>query len=223
TSESFFSQPLVTPVTILATSARIVPDMASAWFELPSALHLSVSPSFSMPTFGSIGRATVPSGPLMEISTGEIFTSTPLGTGMGFFAMRDMAGSLRDDADDFAADAGGARLAVGHHATGGRNDRHAQAVHDVGQAVAVLVDAQPGLGNALQALDDRPAGVILQADAQHLLRAVLAHREVFDVTLVLQNLGDGNLEFGTRHAGLHVPDHLGIADAGQHVGNRIAH
>ena len=28
--QSFFSQPLVTPVTMLATSARIVPDMASA-------------------------------------------------------------------------------------------------------------------------------------------------------------------------------------------------
>ena len=84
----------------------------------------------------------VPSGPFTEICTGVMFTSTPLGTGMGFFAMRDMAVSSGDDAEDFAADAGGARLAVGHHAARGRNDRHAQAVHDLGQAVAVLVDAQ---------------------------------------------------------------------------------
>src|SRR5512134_1506057 len=134
TSARRFSKPLVTPVTMLATSARIVPDIALAWLELPSAFSLSDSPSFSMPTFGSIGRATVPSGPLTEISVGEIFTSTPLGTGMGLFAMRDMAGSLRDDAEHFAADAGGARLAVGHHAARGGDDRHAQAVHDLGQA-----------------------------------------------------------------------------------------
>src|SRR6185295_3304078 len=174
---------------MLATSARIVPDIALAWFELPSALHLSISPSFSTPTFGSIGRATVPSGPFTEISTGEIFTSTPLGTAMGFFAMRDMAVSSGDDADDFAADAGRARLAVGHDAARGRDDRHAQAVHDLRQAVAVLVDAQARLGDALQALDDRPAGVVLQADAQHFLRAVLAHREILDIALVLEHLG----------------------------------
>src|SRR5512147_939805 len=136
---------------MLATSARIVPDIALAWFELPSAFSFSVSPSFSMATFGSSGRATVPSGPFTEISEAEIFTSTPLGTGMGFFAMRDMSGSLRDDAEHFAADAGGARLAVGHHAARGRDDRHAQPVHHLGQAVAVLVDAQAGLGDALDA------------------------------------------------------------------------
>src|SRR5512132_2347864 len=153
---------------MLATSARMVPDIALAWFELPSALHFSVSPSFSTPTFGSIGRATVPSGPFTEICTGVMFTSTPLGTGIGFFAIRDMVVSSGDDAEDFAADAGGARLAVGHHAAGRGNDRHAKAVHHLRQAVAILVDAQARLGDALQALDDRPAGIVLQADAQHL-------------------------------------------------------
>src|SRR4029078_9671399 len=101
---------------MLATSARMVPDMAFAWFELPSALHLSSSPSFSIPTFGSIARAIVPSGPFTEICPALMLTSTPFGSGIGFLAMRDMAGSSGDDADHFAADAGGARLAVGHHA-----------------------------------------------------------------------------------------------------------
>src|SRR3972149_9470505 len=121
---------------MFATSARIVPDMALAWLELPSALHFSVSPSFSTPTFGSIGRAIVPSGPFTEICTGVMFTSTPLGTGMGFFAMRDMAGSLRDDAEHFATNTGGPRLAVGHHPPGGGHDRHAPAVHHPWGAVA---------------------------------------------------------------------------------------
>src|SRR6478735_5820962 len=97
---------------MLATSARMVPDMASAWFELPSALNSSCSPSF--------------------------FTSTSLGSGTGYFAIRDMAVSIRcgcaassgDDAEDFAAHAVGAGLAVGHHAARGRQDRDAEPVHD---------------------------------------------------------------------------------------------
>src|SRR5688572_9097807 len=208
---------------MLATSARMVPDMALAWFELPSALHFSVSPSFSMPTFGSIGRAITPSGPFTEISPCAMLTSTPLGTGIGYFAMRDMVVSLGDDAENFAADAGSARLAVGHNTARGRHDRHAQSIHHLRQAVAVLVDAQAGLGDALDALDHRPAGVVLQTYAQFLLRAAVAHREVFDVALVLQHLGDGGLQLGAGHAGLHLPDHLGIADSGQHVCNRIGH
>src|SRR5258706_9511027 len=185
---------------MLATSARMVPDIALAWFELPSALHFSSSPSFSMPTFGSIGRATVPSGPLTEICAAEIFTSTPLGSEMGFFAMRDMADSSGDDAEHFAADSGGARLAIGHHAARSRNDGHAEAVHDLGQAVAVLVDAQAGLGDALEPLDYRAAGVVLQSNAQQLLRALFAYRVVLHVALVLENLGDGDFDFGAGHA-----------------------
>src|SRR5688572_15957363 len=129
TSARRFSKPLVTAVTMLATSARMVPDMALAWRELPSALHSSVSPLFSTATLGSAARAMVPSGPLTEICPAATLTSTPLGTGMGNFAMRDMAtvsigcgcwASSGDDAEDFAADAVGAGLAVGHYAARGR-------------------------------------------------------------------------------------------------------
>ena len=87
---SFRSKPFDTPVTMLATSARTVPDIARAWRELPSALHCRTSVPLSMPTFGSIGRAIVPSGPFTEICVGEMVTSTPFGTGIGFLAMRDM-------------------------------------------------------------------------------------------------------------------------------------
>src|SRR3990170_2207201 len=208
---------------MLATSARSVPDMAVAWCELPSALHTSVSPSFWMPTFGSSGRAMVPSGPFTEMLPEASVTSTPLGSGIGNLAMRDMAFSLRHDAEHFAADAVGARLAVRHHAARGGDDGHAQPVHDAGNVVAALVDAQPRLGNALQALDHRAAGVVLEPDAQRLHRLVLAHGEVLDVALVLQYPGDGNLQLRAGHADLRVPHHLGVADAGQHVGDRIGH
>src|SRR5882724_1111329 len=122
---------------MLATSARMVPDMASAWLELPSALHTSCSPSFSTATLGSAARAMVPSGPLIEIWPAATLTSTPLGSAIGYLAMRDMGvRSSGHDAEDFAADAVGARLAVGHHAARGRQDRHAEAIHDLRDGVA---------------------------------------------------------------------------------------
>src|SRR5262245_12229047 len=158
---------------MLATSARMVPDMASAWFELPSALNTICSPSFFTSTFGSAERAMLPSGPFTEMLPPARLTSTPLGSGTGYFAMRDMATSGHD-AEDFAAHAVGARLAVGHHAARGRQNGDAETVHDLRDVVAALVDAQAGLGDALQALDHRAAGVVLEGDAQLLLRAVRA-------------------------------------------------
>src|ERR1700716_3825995 len=151
---------------MLATSARMVPDIASAWFELPSALHRSWSPFLSMATLGSAGREITPSGPLTEIWPEATFTSTPFGTAIGYLAIRDTRFSFRHDAKHFAAHAIGASLAVGHHAARGGQDRHPQAVHDLRNIVASLVDAQPGLGDALEALNYRLAGVVLEADAQ---------------------------------------------------------
>src|SRR5258706_7241196 len=117
----------------------------------------------------------VPSGPLIEIWPAATLTSTPFGSAIGYLAMRDMGvRSSGHDAEHFAADAVGAGLAVGHHAARGRQDRHAQPVHDLRDGVAALVDAQARLGDALQALDHRPAGVVLEADAQLLACAGFA-------------------------------------------------
>src|SRR3954469_21854447 len=99
---------------MLATSARMVPDIALAWFELPSALNRICSPSFVTSTLGSAERASVPSGPLMEIWPEATVNSTPFGSGTGYLAILDIDFS-GNDAEHFAADAVGARLAVGHH------------------------------------------------------------------------------------------------------------
>src|SRR5438067_4772586 len=175
TSARRFSKPLVTPVTMLATSARMVPDMALAWFELPSALKTICSPSFFTSTFGSAARAMVPSGPFTEIWPDARLNSTPFGTGTGYLAILDMAIS-GNDAKHFTAHAVGARLAIGHHAARGRQDRHAQAVHDARNVVAPLVDAQARLRHALEALDHRPPGVVLERDGELLVAAALAQR-----------------------------------------------
>src|SRR6185369_17088900 len=176
-----------------------------------------------MPTFGSSGRAIVPSGPLTWICWASMLTSTPLGTAIGFLAMRDMSLSSGHDAENLAADAGRARLAIGHHAVRGRQDRDPEAVHDPRDVVAVLVDAQARARHALDPLDDRPTGVILQADVQFLHRAVCTHGEILDVALVLEHIGNRGLQFRGWHLHFDLPDHLRIADARQHVCNRISH
>src|SRR5688572_13861804 len=140
-----FSKPLVTPVTMPATSARMVPDIALAWLELPSALNTTASPLFSTATFGLAASATVPSGPFTEIWSEAMFTSTPLGSATGYLAMRDILLSLSHNAENFAADAVGARLAIGHDAARGGENRHAQAVHHPGDVVAAAVHPQAGL------------------------------------------------------------------------------
>src|SRR5260221_308419 len=231
TSERRFAKPLVTPATMLATSARMVPDIALAWFELPSALNTTCSPSCFTSTFGSVGRAMVPSGPFTEMLPLARVRSTPFGSGIGYLAMRDMALSLSDDAEHFAADTVSAGLAIGHHAARGREDRHAQPVHHARDVIPALVDAQPRFRDALDALDHRPAGVVLEADGELLLGAAVfttsaafvTDGEVLDVALVLQHPGDGALQSRSGHRDLRVADQLRIADAGQHVGDRVMH
>jgi len=113
---------LVTPATMFATNARMVPTWRWHGASCPAPCT-AAAPSVSTATFGSAARTIVPSGPFTEIWPDAIFTSTPFGTSIGIFAMRDMA-SLRNDAKHFTADAVSARLAVGHHAPRRGKDRH---------------------------------------------------------------------------------------------------
>src|SRR2546427_4353765 len=140
---SLFSKPLLTPLTMLATSARIVPDIASASTLSLAGTKLSLPPSLFTPTSAFNGRVSVPSEPLTLICSALIDTSTSCGTEIGIFPTRDISFSpLGDVAEHFAADAGLARLAVGHHALGRGDDGHTQTVHHVRNVVAALVDAQ---------------------------------------------------------------------------------
>ena len=87
---SFFSNPLVTPPTMLLTSARIVPDMASASGESLAGVNISLPSSFFTETSGLTGRTSVPSEPLTLIVSAPAVTSTPLGMAIGIFPTRDM-------------------------------------------------------------------------------------------------------------------------------------
>src|SRR5262249_48298883 len=130
---------------------------------------------------------------------------------------------LRDDADHFATYPGGARLAVGHHALRSGHDGDTETVHDSRQVVAPLVHAQAGRGDAFDLLDHWLAGVVLQPDLELRLAFLLTNRESVDVALVLQHLRDRYLDLRGGNADGGLANRLGVADAGQHVGNGIGH
>src|SRR5690348_1174588 len=158
---------------MLAARARSVPDIAFASSESSSALNTSLSPSFSIFTAS-----------LRRLSAGQRDTS------------RCATWRLGDDAEHFAAEAGGARLAIGHHPFGGGDDGDAEPIHDARELVAPFVDAQTRSGHALDFLDHRLAGIVLEADLELRFPFVLADGESVDIPLVLEHLGDGDLELG---------------------------
>ena len=77
--------------------------------------------------------------------------------------------ALGDVTQDFAADTGGACLAIGHDTLGRRDDGHTQTVLDLRDGIATAVDAQARTAHALNALDDGTASVVLQSDLKFTL------------------------------------------------------
>src|SRR5947207_7100081 len=181
TSARRFSKPWRTPWTMLATLARSVPESALDSLLSSAAANTTLLPSRLTVTRGPSACLSVPSGPFTTSSVAAMVTSTFSGSTMGLLAMRDMTFSSDDDAEHFAADAGVARLAVGHDAARGRHDRNPQAVHDARNVVLGLVDAQPRTRHALDLLDHGLAGVVLEADLDHGLALVFANGEILDV------------------------------------------
>src|SRR5512133_3995870 len=203
----------------------MVPLMALASRDSFAGAKLSLPPSLVTLTSALRASASVPPAPLTLIWSSLIATSTPCGTAIGIFPIRDIVWFLPsgDVAEHFAADTGGARLAVGHHALRRGDDGHAQAVLDLGNGVAALVHAQAGTADALDALDHRAAGVVLQGDFKFALAGFGLDLEAVDVALVLQDLGNGHLHLGRRNRHRGLGHHLRIADARQQVGNGITH
>src|SRR4051812_5234742 len=187
TSVSFFSKPLPTPLTMLFTRARIVPLMALASMLSFAGANDRTAPSLRTSTSAFAWRTRVPLAPLTVIWSVVIDTSTPCGTVIGIFPTRDIARiSLRDVAEDFAADTGRASLAVGHDALGRGDDRDTETVHDRRDRVTAAIDAQAGTAHAFDALDDGATCVVLQRDLEFRLHAFRLDGEAVDVALVLQ-------------------------------------
>jgi hypothetical protein len=119
-----------------------------------------------------------------------------LGSGYGFLPIRDMAPPLRHDAQHFAANIGGAGLAVGHDALGASKQWRRQGRSSPWAGRRSLVDTQTRPRNALDALDDRAPGVVFEANLQLGLPSVSERtREIVDVAFVLEHLAIATFSF----------------------------
>src|SRR5665213_2017512 len=212
---------------MLARCARVAPARmrteSSPWYLTDSVLSCCVidTPSPRI-------RFSTPRAPLPVTTRGTSLTVTPAGRSMIRLATLDMFSfpsvwSSSDDAQYFAALADGLRRLVGHDALGGRDDHRAHAPQDARNLILAAIDAQARTADALDAVDDRTAFVILQVDGQHRLAFIARAIEVGDVALVLQHRKDRQLQFRSVDSHTGLERRLAVADAGQQVGARIGH
>src|SRR5436190_4613479 len=204
------------------------------------AIRLRVSPCSERSGPRSLGRVTTivsscfsifirsgtcwlssPPGPLTWTRPGEIATATSDGTGMGCFPIR-LIRSSPDETDHFAADALLLGRAARHHAARGGQDRDAHAAEDARQAVLARVDAPARLGDALEAGDHALAvAPVLEVDDEVVEAFALLDVVVADVALFLEQAGDLDLRARGRHRDRVLQRLVGVADAGQHVCDRV--
>src|SRR3990167_1690781 len=213
---------------MLLTNWRIVPLMALASRDSLAGSKLSLPSLLDTFTSAFCASDRAPPVPLTEIWSSFTDTSTPAGMVTGIFPTRDISVSpqcrgLGHIAQHFATDTGSTRFAIGHNALGGGDNGHTQTVHDLWDGITAFVHTQARTADALDTLDDRTSGVVLQGDFDFRLAAFGLDLESVNVTLVLQDLGDSHLHFGSGYHDRGLGDHLGIADAGQQVSDGITH
>src|SRR5262245_57777404 len=190
----------------------------------PTRESLIAPPSTLAVTPPSGGREGSPLGPLTLTTAPSAVAVTPCGMATGILPMRDM-GASPDLAEDLAADAGGARLAVREHAPARRDDGDAEPVEHLGDRGDAAVLAAAGPRDAADPGDDGVAvRVVLQVDPQQRPRpALLGDAKVLDVALAAQDLGDGAHEARRGDVDGRLPHADRVADAGEQVGDRVGH
>src|SRR5260221_1346398 len=211
---------------MLATSVRVSP--CSALCAASSDGRVTTTCSASCDTSMADGslRVSSPRGPLtvMPFPSWRV-TVTPLGRATGCLPIRDIWALLPDESEELAARARLTRITVGHQPLRRGEDRDAQSVAHARHLGHADVLAQPGRGHTLERTDHRLAARgILEPHAEH-LRAILGldRRVILDEIVVLQDARDLGLHSRYRHVDAAVLRSAGVADARQHVGNRIGH
>ena len=130
------------------------------------------------------------------------------------------------EAEDLAAHVALARLAVGHEPLAGRDHGHAEPAEDPRDLGGLAVDAQARLGHPAEAGDHAsPFGRVLHLDRQHAAGplGVVGHLVALDVALLVEDVGEGFLHLGARHADVVVHGDVGVPDAREHVGDGVGH
>src|ERR1043165_3012623 len=218
-------KPSVTPWTLFATSARMRPCSERDFPSSSPRLNCTTLSLTSTPMPGTTAVDSEPFGPFTVRVFPSWRTSTPFGSGIGFFPIRDMGLSLPDLAEDLAADAALGRLVAREDALRRRDDGEAEAAEYARDLLLVAVDAAARARDAVDAVDDRLAvGRVFEVDPQRPLRFFLVReRVVADEALALEDAGDLHLQLrgGELHAVMmrHDP----IAAPRQHLGYWISH
>src|SRR5256714_14779764 len=170
---------------------------------------------------GTFGVSS-PSGPLTMTRPGDSDTLTLAGSSMGCLPIRLIW--LPDEAHDFAADSLLFRGACGDQSSRSRQNRHTHSAEHARQAILARIDTAAGLGHPLEIGDDPLAApAVLQLDDQGIEALALLYVKVRDVALLLEDARDALLEAGGGHLRALVQRLVGIADAGEHVGDRVSH
>src|SRR5580658_582513 len=132
--------------------------------------------------------------------------------------------TLPDVCKNLSSDALLLRAFPRHDALRRRNDHQTESAEDSRYLRLARVDAQTGTRNAAKTRDD-----LLLLRAVPKLNSNLALRtfrnpfEALDETFVLQNLRDGLFRSRGRHVDRFVVGRVGVADARQHIGNRVGY
>src|SRR5262245_39491373 len=234
---SSFLNPSVTPETAFATRLRARPWNLRSSSSSRESFATSAPASCEKRIPGGVGWRSLPFGPWTSTASGAILTVTPFGIGIGFLPIRDIScpsfrvsASARGAtarprrsaharrrarfrvplphvAEHFAADAGFAGCAPGHHTARRRQDARAQAAKHMRHVLHTEVHPASRTTDALEPGDDlftpRP---VLQENANELPRLPafplgrFFHEAIaLDVALVLENARDLRLELAGRH------------------------
>src|SRR5690606_35183352 len=153
-----------------------------------------------------IGSSSAPCELCTLTAAWPISTFTLSGICTGRLPIRDIFG-LRsvDGAEQLAAHAGLAGLAVDHHALAGGQDRYAETTQHAGDLVAADVPAQAGPRHAPQLTDHGAPVLVTQKHRDLALFAVLVDDVILDVALALEDVDDRQLQLAGRNHRLLVP------------------
>src|SRR5579883_1335647 len=209
---------------MLAMLARVVPHIIRACRSLPRGATMTLLPSTLVSTCSVSFILLSLSRPLATSSFPAIDTCTPCGSSTGYLPTRDIAVSSEHPAEHFAAHVGRPRLVIAQHAARRGEDRYAEARIDARQLAELRIDAPAGLGDAVDLFDHWLALVVFEFDPKlGDARPQLLGREAADITLTLQHIEHVRAQLRSRRDAGGVARALRIADAGEHVTQRVRH
>src|SRR6056297_755710 len=201
-----------------------MPHCCRARLDPPRGVTFRTSSSSLMSTSSVAVKLRTPFGPFTSTVWPETVALPSGVSATDRLPIRDITASSEHGAQDLAADVVGAGLGVGHDAPRGRHDGDAETLTDLRQFLDAGIDPTAGLRHPLDLADHRGAVVVLQRDLEVLVAVgVLDGLVASDETFGLQDLEDALAHLRGGGADGRLAAHAGVADAGQHVAERIVH